>query len=147
MKVPIGRRPHDSRESEDGFGENKTARSYRSCDGCATVLVVEDASQPAFCSEDCRKTYQAIKAAEQASLKMWPDITTEERMNVIKPGTKVTLRDNEELEARVVAVILCDTGVRYEVSWWNGNSREVKEFPESDVTADKKDKITLGFQP
>lgn len=69
-------------------------------------------------------------------------------MEVYRPGSKVRFARAEELiEAHVLSANIRRDGVYYEVSWWNGRTRNVAEVTHSELTQQADDTRKIGFVP
>lgn len=68
-------------------------------------------------------------------------------MNIHKPGSKIHLGPNKDIEGRINQVIIRpDLNIIYKCSWWNNGAR-LEEFLYADeFSVDKPNKLTIGFK-
>jgi len=67
-------------------------------------------------------------------------------LNVIRPGTKVSLPQAEIVNAVVLQVnISAKDKVQYQVAWWNSHDRKEAWVDELEVSAEVPDFVPVGF--
>ena len=69
------------------------------------------------------------------------------KLQIYKPGTKVYLGDDKDIKGTIVAIYIRQTGVAYEVAYWNEKQRVVEIVDETEITTieSKTKVIQVGF--
>lgn len=66
-------------------------------------------------------------------------------MDVIKPGSRVSLPQAEIVNATVRQVCIAEDGLTYQVVWWSGMTRNEAWVAAYEVSADQPAYVPVGF--